>query len=128
MGSAEEIGQIRGIHYVISSSDISASIKFYQETLGFQEIFRKPDFVRYSIWGTFLDVTHRAVTKENQNLSVNSLNEPHIALEVDHNQYNHMKWLLARKDVTLLELSDSEGKNKMFFQDPDGNLIAIITE
>ncbi|SDI34654.1 hypothetical protein [Paenibacillus naphthalenovorans] len=118
---------ILGIRFVVSSSNLRESVKFYGETLGLKEVFSGSEFTRYDIGGMILDIIPGAIKKEKQNQLAISLSDPHLVFEVDPQRYERMKWLLIREDITLLELSDLEGRNKMFFKDPDGNLNAILS-
>ncbi|MBP1153712.1 MULTISPECIES: hypothetical protein [unclassified Paenibacillus] len=127
MGIPNPIEHVLGIRFVVSSSNFKESIRFYGETLGLKEISSSSELIRYNIGGMILDIIPRTIKKEKQNQLAISLSDPHILFEVDPARYEQIKWLLIREDITLLELSDLEGRNKMFFKDPDGNLNAILS-
>ena len=119
------------LHTCIRVKDLDASLKFYQEALGFKEV-RLNDFPEYKF--TLLYLQLEDDPDYELELTYNYDYEPydlgngygHIAVGVDDLETTHQAHQKAGYTVT--DLSGLPGKPKMYYfiTDPDGYKIEVI--
>ena len=111
------------LHTCIRVKDLDASLKFYQEALGFKEV-RRNDFPEYKFTLVYLQLEDDT----DYELEAYDLGNGygHIAVGVDALEATHQAHQKAGYTVT--DLSGLPGKPKMYYfiTDPDGYKIEVI--
>ena len=119
------------LHTCIRVKDLDASLKFYQEALGFKESRRK-DFPESKFTLVYLiledDPDYELELTYNYNHEAYDLGDGygHIAVGVDYLQANHDKHESAGYPITKLSGLPGQTIKYYFIQDPDGYKIEII--
>lgn len=119
----------RGVHHVaLLSSDVERTIRFYQEVLGFPltELFENRDYPGSTHF--FFDIGHGNTIAffDLPGLDLGDYAEVlgglhHLAISIDHPQWQAAKARLADAGVELHEVDSS-----IYFRDPDGARIELI--
>jgi catechol 2,3-dioxygenase-like lactoylglutathione lyase family enzyme len=121
----------------IYSSDLVKTKDFYINTLGLEFVSEEKD--RY----VFLKAGQSMLLIFNPNKTlasnINNTQFPahgaftppsivHFALEIDKEKYDNAKSVLSEKNVKIdKEVVWQKGTNSIYFRDPGGNLVEIIT-
>jgi catechol 2,3-dioxygenase-like lactoylglutathione lyase family enzyme len=122
----------RGVHHVaLLSSDVEATVRFYQELLEFPltEIFENRDYQGSNHF--FFDIGHGNLLAffDFPGLDLGPYGEVlgglhHLAISVEPGRWHHLKDKLDAAGLALHE----EGGTSIYFRDPDGARIELIAD
>ncbi|HLM16787.1 MAG TPA: VOC family protein [Acidimicrobiia bacterium] len=122
----------RGVHHLaLLSSDVAATIRFYQDVLEFPltELFENRDYQGSTHF--FFDIGHGNLLAffDFPGLDLGPYAEVlggmhHLAISVTSERWEHLKGNLARAGVATEEMSGSS----MYFTGPDGERLELIKD
>jgi len=122
----------RGVHHLaLLSSDVEATIRFYQDVLEFPltELFENRDYQGSTHF--FFDIGHGNLLAffDFPGLDLGPYAEVlggmhHLAISVTSERWEHLKGNLARAGVATEEMSGSS----MYFTGPDGERLELIKD
>jgi catechol 2,3-dioxygenase-like lactoylglutathione lyase family enzyme len=111
-------------HVAFCVDDLELAKEFYANVLGGRVIGQSPHFVLVAIAGTVLGLSN-----DRGSLPYNKTNQdefPHLALEIDSDQFRPMKaWLEQHGVKTHEPWTRFQEEGLMYFKDPFGNLIEM---
>ncbi len=117
-------------HTCIRVQDLEASLRFYQEALGFKEARRRdfPDHQFTLAYLTLPDDDYELELTYNYGHGPYHLGDGygHIAISVDNLEETHAKHKASGYQVTDLKGLSGHGLSYYFILDPDGYKIEII--
>lgn len=119
--------KISGLHhYAIAVQNLTTSIHFYKDILGFQ-LIERPDFDFKGAWldpGNGIEI-HLIEVKANQNTVVSGSRMLHFAFNTP-DIFAAKNYLMARHIIPVKDIKPRpDGVLQMFIQDPDGYFIEI---
>ncbi len=129
---------VKALHTGISVKDMEASLKWYEEVLGFVKYkdnyapplkaricFIKNDVLDYEI-ELFQYDEPKAIPQERllPNSDLQTIGTKHVALETD--DMKALKERFVSQNVDIAHEVTMEGESVMFIRDPDGVLIEFI--
>lgn len=125
MPGAINVGPLN--HAALNTRDVSASVRFYTDLLGFREVPR-PNFSFAGSWlyrdglGMMLHLIH-----DERFLALQPTIETrrhHLAFRVD--DFDQAKLKVAARGLSCVERTlPDHGYRQLFFHDPDGNVIEL---
>ncbi|WP_134698744.1 VOC family protein [Ammoniphilus sp. YIM 78166] len=118
-------------HISVSVQDVEKSKDFYGRILGLEEIPR-PNFKFDGVWYKLGEVMIHVIHKEDSkraDCSKLSVQEAHLAFFVDSPQeLDGIIEELEKENIVWYELENApSGLRQLFFKDPDGYMIEIVT-
>lgn len=117
----------------IYSSDLGSMKKFYVDILGLPLVEEEKDKLIFLKAGkSMLLVFNPARTSiDNDKLPTHGAATPpasvHFAMEIEGHDYQRWKELLTKNNIPIEKQVDWEGAKSLYFRDPAGNLVELIT-
>jgi catechol 2,3-dioxygenase-like lactoylglutathione lyase family enzyme len=122
----------------IYSSDLEKMKRFYINILGLEFVSEEKDRHVFLKAGKNMLLIFNPIktldnNKDDSKFPVHGAFAPpsiiHFALEIDNENYNSAKYTLNEKNVKIeREVVWETGTNSVYFRDPAGNLVEIITQ
>jgi glyoxylase I family protein len=113
--------ELTGIHHVsIVVTDIEASVRWYREKLGLEEVMRPSNFVTPVRWFRLGEQQLHLIPSEEPD----SISPRHLAMHVD--DCDAARGTMAARGVEVKETVPIAGADRFFIADPDGNNIELI--
>ena len=127
-----EINKI--VEICIYSEDLASMKKFYTDVIGLPLVNEENGkFIFLKAGKSMLLIFNPDRTRiHNENLPPHGADTPpssiHFAMEIKTNDYYEWKELLATKNIKIeKEVSWKSGSRSLYFRDPAGNLVELIT-
>ena len=118
----------------IYSSDLESMKKFYSGILGLSIIQEERDKLLFLKAGKnmLLIFDPLRTSVDNHNLPRHGAMTPpssiHFAMEIEERDYQRCREILTRNDIAIeKEVKWSNNTNSIYFRDPAGNLVELIT-
>jgi catechol 2,3-dioxygenase-like lactoylglutathione lyase family enzyme len=115
-------------HLAVYVSDLERAERFYVEVLGLERVMRLPDQVLLRLHDVNIGLMHTAhVAPPDPSILENPLGKAHHAFLIGAQDLDAWRSRLASHRVPTSEIVDWGDHRCLYFLDPDGNLLEIVT-
>jgi catechol-2,3-dioxygenase len=117
----------------VYSSDLGSMKKFYVDILGLSLVEEEKDKLIFLKAGKSMLLVFNPdrTSIDNDRLPTHGAATPpasiHFAMEIEESDYQRWKELLTKNNISIEKEVDWNGTKSLYFRDPAGNLVELIT-